>query len=879
MKSHTYYRRLAQLVTKHPYTTIGLIVLITVFFGANITRIKIDPDPWKMVPQEDPAVIYWEEVEDLFGRSDAAIVAVISPDTIYTPDTLRKVDELTRRIKEMTVVTKKDIATIDELVEESDGEVKELLVKIQEGGLDRRDIGPLSSILRMLREDPTADGDVIETLEDIKIGLDPFREVMSLSAVENIESIDGVLDTGPVMETIPRTHDECEAIRREVVANDMLVGKIVSEDETSTVVFATLDYTSHEHRTIAIYDGIKEIVTDLGGPEEYYVSGIPMIMSRDASYMKNDMTFLIPLVILVILIILFLVFRNIRGMITPLLVVVISVIWTMGLMAILGIPISIISTALPVLLVAIGCADGIHIITEIYGRLSVGLEKHRAIVDTMEEISSPVIMTSLTTMAGFGSLMTSSLSPIREFGAFAAFGIFAAMVFSLLFIPAMMMILKAPEKLGVAVDRGERITPLVRILDWAAERVIHNKLWVFGLFVPLFIFVIFMTTQIEVGYGFIRDFKKKSEIRIADEKINEKFPGSISFNVVLDSGAPGGAKDPAFLAAVEGLQRHLESDPMVGGSSSLVDFITRMNYVMHDNDPAYNRLPYTEEHVMVEDGDDASDEPSFETVDGTALIAQYLLLYENSGGEDVDKVVDFEYQKVNVVFQLKSSYSRDILDVEREARGYISDHFTDGSSGHLTGTGDLIVVISHYIIKSQLISLATSIIVVFLMLMIVFKSFNAGVYSILPLVFTIFANFAVMRIFGVSLDIATAMIASMGLGIGIDYAIHFVSRYRIERHRGEAVEDALKNTMHSTGRAIIFNAIAVAMGFLVLIFSNFKPIMNVGWLVAVTMMISAAATMIILPALIALFGLNGRFMKGIASIMSLSLTRLKNFMS
>ncbi len=856
IKHHKYYRMLAEAVTGHPYATIVSILLVTLFFTINIFNIKIDPDPWKMIPQDDPAVVYWDEVKELFGTSDAAIVAVVSPDTIFNVRALGKVDELTERIEDLTVTNEDDIKTIDSLILKTDGEVNDLLLKVRDGGLNKKDIGPISQALRILEKDPEANPDIIEALVDIKIGLDPFHDVMSLSVVENIENTDGVLDTGPVMKDPPRTEEECLNIKAKVLENDMLRGKMVSDDLTSTIILATLNYNSHEDRTIAIYDGIKEIVKELGGPEEYYLSGIPMIMSREANYMKADMSSLIPLVIVIILLILFSIFRNVRGMITPLLVVMISVLWTMGLMAILKVSISIVSTALPILLVAIGCADGIHIITEFYGRLSLGVPKRQAIVDTMEEISSPVIMTSLTTMVGFGSLVTSSLSPIREFGAFAAFGIFAAMVFSLTFIPAMMMLLKTPEKLGVAARGKKKDSALVSLLDMTGRAIVRRKIWVFAIFIPLFIFVVIMTAHVEVGYGFMRDFKKRSEIRISDGKINEKFPGSVSFNAVLDSGVSGGAKDPMFLAKVKGLQDYLVSDPVVGGSTSIVDFIMRMNYIMHDNDPSYNRLPYIEETIVAKADGNPGGGLDPEIIEGRDLVAQYILLYENSGGEDIEKVVDFNYEKVNVVFELKSSYSRDISHIEKMASGYIKENFTDGQTGHLTGSGDLIVAISHYIIRSQLISLTISIIVVLLMLVIVFRSIMAGLYSILPLVFTIFTNFTLMKVFGVSLDVATAMIASMGLGIGIDYAIHFVSRYRIEVYKGKNADDAIKSTMHSTGRAIVFNALAVALGFMVLIFSNFMPIMNVGWLVAATMIVSALATLIVLPCLISLFGLN-----------------------
>ena len=385
--------------------------------------------------------------------------------------------------------------------------------------------------------------------------------------------------------------------------------------------------------------------------------------------------------------------------------------------------------------------------------------------------------------------------------------------------------------------------------------MIKKKFLVLAVLIPAFVFVVVMTAQVTVGYGFVKDFKKKSEIRISDEKINEKFPGTISFNVVIDSGRSDGAKDPVFLAKVTGLCDFLETDPSVGGSTSMVDFVSRMNYVMHDNDPAFLRLPRAVETIEVAERKGQLPSDPAERVKGSDLVAQYILLYENSGGRDIDRVVDFDYRKVNVVVFLKSSYSGDISHVEKLAMDYIGKHFSDGESAHTTGSGDLIVVISHYIIQSQLINLATSLLTVLIMLMVVFRSVKAGLFSILPIVFTIFTNFALMRITGTTLDVATAMIASMGLGDWIDFSIYFISIYQLEIARERDRDKALMGTLHNTGRPIFFNAVSVAAGFIVLMLSNFKPIMNIGWLVAVTMVVSAFATFIILPMVISRFGL------------------------
>ncbi len=855
MKLHHYYRRFALFVTEYPKTVIAVMLAITALFGVAAVSLQIDPDPWKMIPAEDPAVVYWNEVEELFGKSDAAIVAVVAPGTIYNPASLAKVDELTRRLEEINLTTPEDAATLQRIIDNSQGEVRDLLSEAAKDGLTGGDIGLLSEAIRLLSEAPTADPSVIWDLTDITVALDPLDDAMGIASVENIENINGILTTGPVMEYPPTTDDGCRAVREKVLANWMLSGKIVSEDETATIVFANTTFEGHESRMMALYDGIRSITDELGGPESYYLSGTPMIMSRDSKYMKDDMAFLIPLVILVIMGSLFLVFRNVKGMIQPLLVVLVSVVWTMGLMALAKVPISIVSSALPVILVAMGCAYGIHITTQFYGRISQGAEKRQALVDTMEEITSPVIMTAVTSMVGYGSLATSNLSPIREFGLFTTFGIFAAVLASITLIPAVIMLFKVPVKLSVAVDRSSDNSPIVRFIDAIGRIVVKKKFLVFAALVPAFILIIVLTTQVTVGYGFVKDFKKKSEIRVSDDKINEKFPGTVTFNVIIDSGRPDGAKDPEFLKKVEGLCSDLESDPFVGGSTSIVDFVYRMNYVLHDNDPAYLRLPGAVETVTVSDELDPMGTVREETVSGSDVVAQYILLYESSGGRDIDKVVDFDYRKVNVVVFLKSSYSGDIASVEKRAMDYIDRNFSDGESAHTTGAGDLVVAISRYIIKSQMVNLATSLVTVLIMLMVVFRSVKAGLFAILPIVFTILANFSLMRITGTNLDVATAMIASMGLGDWIDFAIYFTSIYQLEIAREKDRDTALIKTLHNTGRPIFFNAVSVAVGFLVLMLSNFKPIMNIGWLVAATMMISAFATFVILPMVISRFGL------------------------
>ena len=733
--------------------------------------------------------------------------------------------------------------------------MRDLLTEAAKDGLTGGDIGYLSEAIRLVSEAPAADPSVIWDLTDITVALDPLDDVMGIASVENIENINGILTTGPVMEDPPTTDDGCRAVREKVLANRMLSGKIVSEDETATIVFANTTFEGHESRTMALYDGIRSITDELGGPESYYLSGTPMIMSRDSKYMKDDMGFLIPLVILVIMGSLFLVFRNVKGMIQPLLVVLVSVVWTMGLMALVESPDidRVQRTA------GNPRGDGVCLWNPHYHAV---LRPH---LPGRRKEAGPGRYDGGDHLAGYhdgrdlhgGLRVSGHVKPFADPGIRPVHDVrdICGRARFLTLIPAVIMLFKVPVKLSVAVDRSSDDSPIVRFIDAIGRIVVKKKFLVFAALVPAFILVIVLTTQVTVGYGFVTDFKKKSEIRVSDDKINEKFPGTVTFNVIIDSGRPDGAKDPEFLKKVEGLCNDLESDPFVGGSTSIVDFVYRMNYVLHDNDPAYLRLPGAVETVTVADERDPEGTVREETVSGSDVVAQYILLYESSGGRDIDKVVDFDYRKVNVVVFLKSSYSGDIASVEKRAMDYIDRNFSDGESAHTTGAGDLVVAISRYIIKSQMVNLATSLVTVLIMLMVVFRSVKAGLFAILPIVFTILANFSLMRITGTNLDVATAMIASMGLGDWIDFAIYFTSIYQLEIAREKDRDTALINTLHNTGRPIFFNAVSVAVGFLVLMLSNFKPIMNIGWLVAATMMISAFATFVILPMVISRFGL------------------------
>lgn len=321
-------------------------------------------------------------------------------------------------------------------------------------------------------------------------------------------------------------------------------------------------------------------------------------------------------------------------------------------------------------------------------------------------------------------------------------------------------------------------------------------------------------------------------------------------NIVLDTGKQDGLKDPDILGKIAALQDTLESLELVKYTTSLADYIKRINFVMNENDPAFNRIPTKIERVTEIDWDEEDNEIELEVeVKGRDLIAQYVLLYENAGGDNLEKLTDYDYSKANIVAQIRGDMTPLLRHVRDRAQAFSEVNFSDGVV-NFAGCSSLCIVADDLIIPSQLKSLGIAVGVVFVLLSLIFRSIKLGFIGLLPLILTVLLVFGLMSLFGVYLDAVTALIASIVLGVGIDYSVHFLSRYRSLRRHGVDFQQAIQKVQTASGRAIVFNSIAVAMGFAVLLFSSFWPVIHIGWLVGANMVISAGFAMLLIPAVL-----------------------------
>jgi uncharacterized protein len=696
------------------------------------------------------------------------------------------------------------------------------------------------------------DGDVLNpsTLAKLKritkkLGkMSLLDDIVSLQNVEFISSSVGSLDVKPMFKRVPQTPEEIESLRAKIVDNDMIYGHLISKDFKGTLIIAepTFDFSKSD-QSEECFAQIKEIINPEQGPEKIVFAGFPANIATANRMMSEDLAFLIPMVMVVIMLMLLAFFRSARGVFLPLTIVVSAMAITFGLMAILNEKISIIGTSLPVALAAISIADGIHILSEYYHNFARNHNCRSAIEETMRNMNTPVIMTSLTTIGGFLSLATSNLTVVRQYGYFMSLGVFVAMVFSLTLIPALLILLPDPKKVKDA--EAQRSTIFTIIGEKLASFSTRHHVATIIIFSVVFVLSIYGTMKVKVLQDFIDQFKEGTELRTADSLINKYITGTSTLWVILETNRENGAKDPAFLAKVEQLQDYIIQIDTVANASSLVDYIKRMNYVLHDQDPAYNRLPFAIEKDAVIDPD--TGEEQIEETPGEQVVGQLLLLYEISGGELISKQIDSDYSALNISSTLHAGDTSEFEIITNDIEARAKEIFGDEVEFKTTGMVDIMKEVVRLVVRGQVRSLITSFIGVMIMLMIVFRSVKAGIIGMLPLVLTVLTNFTLMTLLDIPLNIGTSLIASIGIGIGVDYAVHVIARYRLVVGQTSDPDQAISETIHTTGRAVILNALAVMFGHMVLMFSNFVPIIYIGLLVGFTMFMSAFGALTILP--------------------------------
>lgn len=675
----------------------------------------------------------------------------------------------------------------------------------------------------------------IARLEEALSKIPGVKEVDGPISRDIIVSSESALEVGPAAPggVPPSTPEGIAAYRERVLSIETMRGLLISEEETAAAIFVEMETGASEYD---VSDAIRQVVNEIGTPpERFSISGEPYLMLTLTESIQGDVVFLVPVVIAAMCLVLFVSFRSLRGVALPLLVVALSVLWTFGPMGLFGIKVSIITFVLPVLLLAIGIAYGIHVLNRYHEELLGGKPKREALLDSTTGISAAVAMAGLTTMGGFLSLLTADLPLTREFGLLAAAGVALAMLCALFVLPALLAVLPVPKATArqqrTQADGGSLARALASISGTVAK---HPRVFFVGLLVVLAALsatIPLLHTDSSMT-AFLGD-THPAVMGMSD--IDEYLSGGEQLMIEIDTGNADGLKDPALLEEIVDLEEYLTTLG-VRKTMSITDLVRELNLRFHADDPAYYTIPEDRKQV-----------------------SQLLFLYSFQGG-DLGTVALADYSAGEVVGFYSTADGETRATLVREIRAYLSEHFTGDVTARMVGSTQFFDSMGRQLINSQIASLITSVMVAALIVSLLMGSLVAGLISIIPLTLTILGSFAAMAMTGTTLNLATAMIASVTIGIGIDYAVHYLSRFRSEFLISRASVPAARTTAATAGRAIAFNATAVLAGFIVLLASDFMALRSLGWLLALAMAVSACAALTAIPAVLA--RVRPRFLDG-----------------
>ena len=572
--------------------------------------------------------------------------------------------------------------------------------------------------------------------------------------------------------------------------------------------------------------------------DTFFLAGRPVIEVSSGLYAMADMEKMVPLLIAVMAIVLLIIFRTWRGMLLPILVMSSAIIWTFGLMVVTNVPLYTISTMLPVILVAVGIGDGVHLMSAYYDKVlhNPQEDSYKIVKETTSQLGPPLIMTSITTAIGFLALFFAEMPPFKIFGVFALIGILFSWVISITLLPAILSLLKPKVGNYLAKRRAIRVydekNRLALFLTQSGRWIESHRTPSVIILAVLVIVSVIGTSRLYVDSSWMSDFREETDITKATNVLNSKFSGSIFLNVVIEAKEKDAFKNPALLNKMQGLQEYVETLPHVGDSISVVDYIKSMNKTLHAGDETFNVIPESAKQV-----------------------GEYLFLFSVSGRpEQLDSVVDFDYQTGLVTVIIQTDHTKDLKHIMDSVNSYVDKEFTDlDVDVNLSGSGNNSFVWAQLLIDSQTTAIVISKIAILIVATIVFASLIAGFYVVIPVTLSTLFVAGVAGLLSIPLDVSTALAAGIAIGVGVDYAIHYLFRYIRERKLGQDHEQATAMTLRTTGHTIVLNATVVTVGFSVLFFSQFPPHMKLGIFVTAYMIMSCLVAVWVLPALISYF--------------------------
>lgn len=660
---------------------------------------------------------------------------------------------------------------------------------------------------------------VNELTNELKM-MEGVNFVTSLTQVLDIKKTADGLETGRLIDEyqLPETAEQLKALKDYILSKKMYKGRLVSGDGKYTLIVCRI---SHEKDKNQVAKEIKEMVLSKNYPEKFYFEGIPFQFMSIMDYVLKDLSLLIPLIVLVIGIALLLSFRSLRMVLLPLISVAMGIVWSMGLMGVFGVMLTPVSDAIPVVLFAVGSAYGIHVVSRFKLRVVSAEHKKEQCRQALSEVGTAVLLAGITTFAGFLSFIFGAyLNVISDFGIFSALGVLFILIISITFIPAVLSYFPVPKQRMQNDTAPRRFDLLSRLMNTLSNVAIKRKKTVIIISIALIVLMAGGIPLIKNKIDILNYFRPQTDIRISADVMNREFGGSLPIQIIVR----GDIQEPVTLEKMKKIQTFLDAQPDVKNAQSVADFIEEMNDCMGEG----KRIP-----------------------DSRDKVSNLWFLLE--GEEMLSQMVNYDKTEAIIQANIVNVDTKRYHELYNSLNDFIAV-MNDGQSTVVqTGLPAIYSNFDDSLMKNLLQSMILAFLLILICMIFLIKSFKAALVGMIPLSFTMIVVFGFMGYAGIALDIATVLIASITVGAGIDYAIHFITEYKNQMKRGMEVDDAIKNTIKISGKSIIINVITIILGFLILVFANLLPLVNFGILIAICMFFSGLGAVTLLPSVISTF--------------------------
>jgi predicted RND superfamily exporter protein len=654
-------------------------------------------------------------------------------------------------------------------------------------------------------------------------------DVTSLYTVDNVTAGGDSLRIAPLISTPPKTPAEIETLRRQLYEGPLFVDRLISRDAKTTAIYVPLAKGADG---AAIAAEIRSDALKIFPPEAIYITGDPVVRDQFGVEMFKLMGTFAPIAGGLMMVLMFWMFRSWWIASAMMLTAMISIMVAMGAAVAFGFSIHIMSSMAPVFLMAIA-TDGIHIFNEFFQRWRPGMDRAEAIRQTMAAVSRPVRYTAIATALSFAVLLFMMIVPVKVFGGVIVLGTIVLRLLSFYLIPACLMLV--PLHHAYAGDNA-----LSRATEWIAS-------WSVRAAAPSLLLTLVLTagslwgiSKSVVDNNMLLWFKEGSAVRQADALFSREMGGAMPASLVIDTGRADGVKDPLVLEAMQVLQQDLAAHQLIGTSLSVVDYLKRVNQVLNGNDASA--------HVIPTNAD---------------IVGQYLMAFSmGSRPSDLNRVVDYDYQRANILLQLRSGDAQLMQRLEDRVQTLVREQnmpfkVTAAGPAHFN------LVWNQEVLKDMILGFVIALVVVFGVLAADFRSLKWALVAYVPLLLTVLLIFGVLGWIGKTIDMPVAVLSCLSLGMAVDFAIHFVTRYR---QRSEEIghglqldekkrDEALRWVIQWPGKGIVRNALMFAVAFAVMLAAPLTPYVTVGAFIVSMMTLSALASLTLLPALIKAFRL------------------------